>query len=63
MKTLTFKDEFGNNIPTDFLEDMLKIAIDERDFIKKVTYGCTEDNYSLDELTENNLHIYYNKLK
>ena len=59
----TFKDEDGNNTPTDFLNEMLDIAIDESDFIKKVTYGCTNENYSLDEVTENNLHTFYRKSK
>lgn len=63
IKKLTFYDEDGNNISTDFLNEMLDLAIDESDFIKKVTYGCTNENYKLDEVTENNLHTFYRKSK
>lgn len=63
LSDLTFKDEDGNNIPTDFLERMIEIAIDESDFINKVTYGCTNEKKSLDEVTENNLHTFYRKSK
>lgn len=59
LSELTFKDEDGNNIPMDFLEDMLEIAIDEIDFVNKVTYGCTNENSRLDIHTDHNLHIYY----
>lgn len=63
IKKLTFYDEDGNNISTDFLNEMLDLAIDESDFIKKVTYGCTNENYRLDKVTKNNLHTFYRKSK
>ena len=62
IQKLNFFDEDGNNISMDFLNEMLDIAIDESDFIKKVTYGYTNENNRLDEVTENNLHIFYKDL-
>ncbi len=62
IKNLTFYDEDSNTIPMDFLNEMLYLAIDESDFVKKVTYGYTNENNRLDEVTENNLHAFYKEV-
>jgi len=59
MATLRFFDEYGEQIPVDYLKEILEISSSEEDFINKVTLGTTDEKSELDPSTVENLRIWY----
>ena len=58
---MKFYDEYQNEIPVSYLEEIKAISPSEQDFVNKVTYGCTDEKSELDSGTVENLKTWYNE--